>query len=221
VLAAQDQPEHARFTSKAISKNRQRVVGCPLEPAANCPLSCFGLPSFLSSTMDLSFVLEWAAKQSWGLAIGLAGMVVTIIVLEWRVRVLRKKIREVSTEFETKLEQQAIDDPSPGMPAAPAPVVNNWQEIRTLWRTVRDRLEDLVDGIGGMRQKTYEKTSRYSYQPIIALLLQDHKITESVANTLQRMNETFLGLRRNARDTSSATAGEFAEHYRSVVNQLK
>lgn len=130
-------------------------------------------------------------------------------------------LKEAANSFEEQLEKEALQPAAPGAPSATPPALTNWDDIRAHWRVVRDRLEELILEIDGRRQRTYDRTSRYSYRPIIDMLRDDKKIDAYTATFLHSMNERFLGLRRNARNVPAEAVVGFIDCFKSISSRLE
>jgi hypothetical protein len=162
--------------------------------------------------IDLAPLIQWVMEHSGWLVINVLFVAGLVFLLERRVKRLAERVealKKAAGEFEETLEKEAIAPSTFNAPIPPAPVRNNWEDIRTHWRVVRDRLEDLITEVDERRQRTYDRTSRYTYKNIIDMLRDDKKIDATTATFLHSMNETFLGLRRNARNTSADQANTF------------
>jgi predicted nucleic acid-binding Zn-ribbon protein len=85
-----------------------------------------------------------------------------------------------------------------------APSLDKWEQMRTAWTEVRDRLEQIIRNIpdGRLRRK-YEGISRYSYSDINNALRNDGFINDTVSEAIEGMNETFLSSRRRSRPVTS------------------
>jgi hypothetical protein len=172
--------------------------------------------------LELSSLIKWVIEHSSLLVINVLFVAAVVFLLERRVKRLAERVqalKKAAGEFEDELEREAIAPTN--APIASVPVRNNWEDIRAHWRVVRDRLEELITEVDGRRQRTYDRTSRYTYKYIIDMLREDEKVDATTATFLHSMNEMFLGLRRNARNTSTEAANTFIERFDRIAGALK
>ena len=173
--------------------------------------------------ISLSAIVEWVLQHGFWLVVSIVSAAIVVFFLERKVKRLEERIKalkEAATKFEESLEKEAIQPVAPGAPAVTPPTRNNWEDIRSHWRVVRDRLEELITEIDGRRQRTYDNTSRYSYKDVIDMLRDDKKINAHTATFLHSMNQSFLGLKRNARNTSDDAANNFIDRFKNVAGPL-
>lgn len=83
---------------------------------------------------------------------------------------------------------------------------NNWEDIRVVWRELRDRIELAVEGIErrAMRAK-YAEIPRYGYRQVIKALEEDGIIGATVSTKLLVLDNLFSRLKFTP---SSATEGD-------------
>jgi len=174
--------------------------------------------------IDAATLVEWVIHHGSWLVISVLVAAVVVFLLERKIRRLEARIaalKAAANEFEDTLDKEAILPPTATGPNTVVPGQDNWEDIRSHWRVVRDRLEELITEVDGRRQRTYDRTSRYTYRDIIDMLRADAKLDATTATFLHSMNETFLGQRRNARTTSVDAANAFIERFNRVAKTLK
>ena len=99
--------------------------------------------------------------------------------------------------------------------------IANWEEIRSGWRNIRDRLELTIEKIGHKaRREKYSKFDRYSYIKVIQSLLDDDVIRPPVAASLMNMNSRFLGFRRRTGAVTNNDVTEFKRWLAEVDRAL-
>jgi hypothetical protein len=97
----------------------------------------------------------------------------------------------------------------------------NWERVRTLWRSGRERTELLIDTIRNRNvRRKYSNFARYSYQGIIQSLLTDGFVTAPTAANLLNMNARFLVLRRRPNAVTRDEVLAFEGWYRNVDAEL-
>jgi len=124
------------------------------------------------------------------------------------VEAAQKQLAELQRHSADERALPAVADQS----QSPLVSQDKWEEMRTIWTEVREKLEQLIDDIpdGRVRRK-YDGISRYSYADISKTLLKDGFIDNSTSKAIERMNETFLSSRRRARPITNDDLQSFKE----------
>ena len=169
----------------------------------------------------------WEIWKQFGDLITLAALALIWIGIKRerkRLHVLLDKLPEkVDTLGQhVKAAQDAIEKGSPGSTIAAGDAnIQNWEEIRSTWRNIRERLELAIEQI--RRKSTREKYGRfdrYSYSKVIKTLSDDQEITDTIAADLLKMNAKFLSLRRRTSATSQNDLQEFKNCFARVDRAL-
>lgn len=161
--------------------------------------------------------------------------VVLVIGLFWIVRRLRRErikiaalIGELANQIETVGQQAlAAREAAESIPVVPGDRTGaggsgaEWDEIRSEWQTVRERIELAIKRIGhkAVRGK-YAKIPRYNYRDVIVALAADGEIKSQAELALLSMNTCFLKLRSRPVSATPADVAQFKEWHRLVNGSL-
>jgi hypothetical protein len=91
--------------------------------------------------------------------------------------------------------------------------VSKWQEINTIWRVVRDEIEDKISKLDGRSRRRYNNLYRHNYSEIIDMLLADGKLAQAQADAAKQMNQFLLAWKpkRNKSEITEEDIKEFEE----------
>ncbi len=168
----------------------------------------------------------WHAFESGILLLGL-------FWISRRLRAERLKIRDLVEYLGEKVETsaqlaKAARDAAETM-ASPTPTgstVSNgslahWEQLRSDWHDVRERIELAVEGIKhkSVRGK-YAKIDRYSYRDIIVTLREDEIIKAQAEAALLNMNQRFMALKTRPSQTTANDVAAFEGWMRQVNGSL-
>ena len=168
--------------------------------------------------MDLMALVEWlkgfvAAKDFVQAIVLVAGMSAIlfamrrerrkisflIVDLTERVDTMSQLARAARAEFETAMARPVSGQVANGG-------ASNWENVQTIWRETRDRIELAIENILDRRVKPkYGKIPRYNYNDVIITLRDDRLISEKVYGALTSMNSMFQRLKLRP---SAVTAAE-------------
>jgi hypothetical protein len=84
----------------------------------------------------------------------------------------------------------------------------NWEILRELWYANTGRLESVISNIAdGRRKLKYDRTPRYRYEPVIAMLEADGLITPGVATASRKLNSIFMAHKSRKRPVAAEVLG--------------
>ena len=122
-----------------------------------------------------------------------------IVDLTERVDTMSQLARAARAEFETAMARPVSGQVANGG-------ASNWENVQTIWRETRDRIELAIENILDRRVKPkYGKIPRYNYNDVIITLRDDRLISEKVYGALTSMNSMFQRLKLRP---SAVTAAE-------------
>jgi hypothetical protein len=95
--------------------------------------------------------------------------------------------------------------------------LQNWEHVRSNWRSIRDRLELVIENISGSRVRgKYSKFPRYNYRRVINALHSDGEVTPKVANELLSMDTMFNTLKFRPKEIGTDEFEKFQDSYNIV-----
>ncbi|KAB2919952.1 MAG: hypothetical protein F9K29_03595 [Hyphomicrobiaceae bacterium] len=140
--------------------------------------------------------------------------------LSERIETLRQIVTAARDQSE-ELAQAPIEGALPSASNGPTAVngaradeLGNWQTIRSGWRSIRDRLELLIEGISSARVRgKYSRMPRRRYRDIINRLEQDGELTPKIATELLRIETLFNKVRFRPRSVTVEEVSDFKVAY--------
>lgn len=107
-----------------------------------------------------------------------------------------ENLKTLATDLQRTLDQLPIGDSSTATQTATSTkAADAREEIGKTWVAIKDHVEGLIDSLHGNRRNTYASITRYRYDEITDMLLQDGKISQTQKNALMEANARFLSLR--------------------------
>lgn len=123
------------------------------------------------------------------------------ILLSEKVGNLSQIVKGIRDDAEAGLAADASAAPAPAG-AVPAPQqqtadgANNWDQVREIWRELRDRLELTIENVERARARAkYANIPRYGYRRVIKSLEDDEMFGASVADKLMALDRRFGSLK--------------------------
>jgi hypothetical protein len=106
-----------------------------------------------------------------------------------------------------------------------SPSADKWEDIRTIWTEVRDRLEQVIYTIPDHRlRRKYAGLTRYSYADINNALRNDGLITNKASEAVEGMNDIFLACRHRSRPVTRGDLEKFKqlkELFNSQISRIR
>jgi hypothetical protein len=142
--------------------------------------------------------------------------------LQYYLDTISQKLSALRDEVES-IPETISEEEEPPPPTAPPPNegLQYWEQIRTEWADVRDRIETKIDQLPANDRRPYSQIRRGNYATIIARLRQiNHAISQVTTERLLKMSDIFHRNRPTARKTKRATAEEYQKLYDDVIKDL-
>lgn len=99
--------------------------------------------------------------------------------------------------------------------------LENWEQIRTSWRNVRERIELKIEGIrSGRVRRKYSKLPRRSYKGVIEALRKDGEIEPNPYTALLDMNSMFQKVKWRPDRVTDEEVKEFDYLLRRIDGEL-
>lgn len=84
-----------------------------------------------------------------------------------------------------------------------------WQEVRRIWREVRDKLEEIIQGLDGRRRRPFNEMPRRNYGEIIERLRDNEFLSPPRAQVAKKLNDRFHGVKSRQTDVSLGDIEDF------------
>jgi hypothetical protein len=143
--------------------------------------------------------------------------------LQYYLDTISQKLSALRDEVEAIPETISEDDKPPPPPTAQPPNegIQYWEQIRTQWADVRDRIETKIDQLPASARRPYSQIRRGNYETIIARLRTvNQAISQDTTNRLLKMSGLYHVNRPTAKRTKKATAEQYQQLYDAVIKEL-
>lgn len=130
---------------------------------------------------------------------------------------LTPKIKAAAADLNEDVGELELQRAGERAPAGEVPEVagqerQRWQEVRTVWREIRDGIEEVVAGLDGRVRRPYSNIARTNLNELIDKLETDGHLAEARANTARAANQRFLQLRPRPGNTTDQDVENFRDY---------